>query len=173
MQSKIVKWFPSAITMGKDSRNESRRDWILVTALALASWSGLAAQETSWEKATKAGDQLSKQGRYLEAEKSYLEALAAAEKSGVSDPRLANSLNNLAALYRNQGKYTEALRLLQTASAIWDTIPEPNQTDLATVLDNLAFVCLNQRLYDQAEAHYRRSLDIREKALGPNIRMWR
>src|SRR5262245_41792415 len=107
--------------------------WLLVTALALTSWPGLAAQETPWEKATKAGDQLTMQGRYLEAEKSYLEALAEAEKSGVQDPRLANSLNNLAALYRNQGRYTETLRLLQTALGIWNTIPEPNPTDLAAV----------------------------------------
>jgi tetratricopeptide (TPR) repeat protein len=153
--------------MGEDSCNESRKHWILVTALALASWSGLAAQETPWEKATKAGNQLIKQERYAEAENSYLEALAEAEKPGVQDRRLADSLNNLAALYRNQGNYTEALRLLQRSLPIWDTIRETNPTDLATVLDDLAFVCLNQRLYDQAEAHYRRSLGIREKALGP------
>src|SRR5262245_16612869 len=153
--------------MGEDSSNESREHWILVIVLALASWPGVAAQETPWEKAAKAGDQLIKQGRYPEAETSYLEALVEAEKSGVQDPRLAKSLTNLAALYRNQGKYPEALRLLQKALSIWDGIPETNHIGRAAVLDDLAFICLNQRLYDQAEAHYRRSLNIREKALGP------
>src|SRR5213594_2030633 len=81
--------------MCKDNNNGSQKRWLTAAALLFVSWSGFAGQETSWEKATKAGTQQLKQGHYSEAEKSYLEALAEAEEFGSNDARLAYSLSNL------------------------------------------------------------------------------
>ena len=45
-------------------------------------------------------------------------ALKEAEEFGPEIPRLATSLNNLAGLYRSQGKYAEAEPLYQHSLAI-------------------------------------------------------
>ena len=66
----------------------------------------LFAQEGLWEKYIAAGENAYKQADYAEAEKLYLAALKEAEDFGVEDTRLATSLNNLADLYRLQGKYS-------------------------------------------------------------------
>lgn len=55
----------------------------------------------------------------MEAELLYVRALAICEQElGVMHPKTANSLNNLAELYRCQGKNSEAEPLLQRALAI-------------------------------------------------------
>src|SRR5262249_44791518 len=54
------------------------------------------------------GYYLNERARYEEAEPLYLRALAIYEKAlGAEHPAVASSLNNLAALYYNQGKYEE------------------------------------------------------------------
>jgi hypothetical protein len=56
------------------------------------------------------------QGRYADAEPLYKRALAINEKSlGPEHPNVANSLNNLAALYNDQGRWAEGLPLARTA----------------------------------------------------------
>ncbi len=66
------------------------------------------AQAEQWQGHMVAGDQAYQQGNYPEAEKQLVAALKEAEGFGPQDPRLATSLNELALLYRAQGKYAEA-----------------------------------------------------------------
>ena len=58
---------------------------------------------------------------YAEAEPLYQRALEIHKKAlGREHPGVATDLNNLAALYRAQGKYDEAQPLHQRALAIWE-----------------------------------------------------
>jgi CHAT domain-containing protein/Tfp pilus assembly protein PilF len=78
------------------------------------------------------------------------------------------SLNNLAALYDNQGRYADAEPLFKRSLAIQEKAFGPDHRDVATVLNNLAALYDNQGRYAEAEPLYKRSLAIREKALGPD-----
>ena len=77
-----------------------------------------ACAQEPWQKYNDAGLEATEQARYAEAEDLFLEALKEAEKFGDQDPRLATILNNLALLYREQGKFPEAEPLHQRALAI-------------------------------------------------------
>ncbi len=66
------------------------------------------ASAASWEEHMRAGLTAYQQGRYAEAERQLDAGLKQAERFGPEDPRLATSLNNLALLYRAQGRYAEA-----------------------------------------------------------------
>ena len=92
--------------------------WLLVGLLCLALWTTALAQQTQWEKLNGAGMEAYERGRYAEAEKLWLAALKEAETFGGEHPRLATSLNNLAELYRAQGRYAQAEPLHQRALAI-------------------------------------------------------
>jgi tetratricopeptide (TPR) repeat protein len=68
-----------------------------------------------------AGIALYHAGTYGDAESLYQRALKMREQVlGPQHPDVAQSLNNLAALYYAQGKYTEAEPLLQRALQIWE-----------------------------------------------------
>ncbi len=51
---------------------------------------------------------------------------------------MANSLNNLAELYREQGKYAQAEPLYQRALAIVEKALGPDRPDVAQALENYA-----------------------------------
>jgi hypothetical protein len=56
-------------------------------------------RDTLWEKCNNAGKEAFEQGRYAEAEASFLAALREAERFDSQDLRLAKSLHNLANAY--------------------------------------------------------------------------
>ena len=93
--------------------------WLLVGVFCLTLWPA-AAQEALWESFMTGAAKAHKEANYAEEERLLLAALAEAEKFGPEDPRLAATLNNLAELYRAQGKYAEAEPLYQRALAIFE-----------------------------------------------------
>ena len=94
-----------------------KRLCLLVACCVLLASSQASAQSTLWGIYIHAGKEAADKARYPEAAKHYLAALKEAESFGPEDPRLALSLNNLAELYRTQGKYAEAEPLYQRALA--------------------------------------------------------
>jgi Flp pilus assembly protein TadD len=64
------------------------------------------------------------------------------------------------------GDYPEAERLLREAAAIQETNLGPDHPDLATTLNNLAFVCERLQKYDEAERGYRRAHAIAVASLS-------
>ncbi len=81
---------------------------------------------------------------------------------------MAMSLNNLAALYKNQGRYAEAEPLYKRALAIYEKKLGPDHPDTGISLNNLAGLYKNQGRYAEAEPLYKRALAIDEKKLGPD-----
>ena len=83
-------------------------------------------------------------------------------------PMSQHSLNNLAGLYDDQGRYADAEPLYKRSLAIREKALGPDHPDVATSLNNLAALYDDQGRYADAEPLYKRSLAIREKALGPD-----
>jgi tetratricopeptide (TPR) repeat protein len=86
---------------------------------------------------------------------------------GPEHPDTAQTLNNLANLYRKQGKDDEAEALYQRALAIREKVLGPEYTSTASTLNNLGFLYSERGKYDEAEPLYQRALAIYEKVLGP------
>ena len=79
---------------------------------------------------------------------------------------MAQSLNNLAALYMYQGQYAQAEPLFKRALAISEKVLGADHHNVARSLNNLAGLYLVQGEYAQAEPLFKRSLAINEKVLG-------
>ena len=73
---------------------------------------------------------------------------------GKDHPDTATSLNNLAVLYRAQGKYAEAEPLYQRALAIYEQQLGQDHPDTASSLNNLAGLYKAQGKYAEAEPLY-------------------
>ncbi len=79
---------------------------------------------------------------------------------------MASPLNNLAELYREQGKYTEAEPLFRRALYIREQQLGPEHPRVAYPLSGLAYLYFLQGKYAEAEPLFRRALRIREQQLG-------
>ena len=92
------------------------RSLLRVFLAVLWLWPAVAlAQVEQWRSHMDAGVKAYRQGNYPEAKKRFTAAVKEAEQFGPKDPRLATTLNNLAELYRAQGRYTEAEPLIKRA----------------------------------------------------------
>ena len=117
---------------------------------------------------SKAGGYLCDRAAYADAEPLYKRDLAISEKAPGQDHRdVGTSLNNLAHLYRAQGKYDLAEPLYQRSLSIIEKALGPDHPDVGISLNNLAGLYDTLGKHNLAEPLYQRSLSIREKALGP------
>ena len=140
----------------------------MVAFLALMLWQQLVnSQEMSWEDQMRAGIQAYQKGNYPQAERHWKAGLEEAKEFGSEDPRLATSLNNLALLYKIQGKYAEAEPLYQRSLTIREKVLGPEHPNVALSLNNLAALYQAQGKYAEAVPLFQRSLTILEKVLGP------
>ena len=115
-----------------------RTRWLWAVLVCLVLWPAFAeAQQEAWERHMRAAIEADQQGHYAKAITQMQAALRAAEAFGSDDPRLATSLNNLAALYRLQGRYAEAEPLYKRSLAIVEKALGPEHPHLAIGLDNL------------------------------------
>jgi CHAT domain-containing protein len=85
---------------------------------------------------------------------------------GKLHPDYANSCNNLAVLYENQGLYSKAEPLYLEAKDIKEKVLGKLHPNYATSCNNLAKLYRNQGLSSKAEPLYLEAKDIREKVLG-------
>jgi tetratricopeptide (TPR) repeat protein len=85
-----------------------------------------------------------------------------------NSPELADSLNRLAKLYYDQGRYSEAEPLYLRSLNIYEHQLGSDHLDIAQSLNNLAALYQSQGRYSEAEPLYLRSLNIYEHQLGFN-----
>jgi len=80
-----------------------------------------------------------------EAERAYIQALQIWEETLGSDhPNVGASLNNLAALYENNGDYKQAEKYRNRSNEIWQKAQEDASSKLANICDSMTeilFVC--------------------------------
>ncbi len=138
--------------------------WLLVGLVCLALWPAHpSAQGSLWETYMDAATAAYQQGNYPEAEKELAAALKEAEGFGPQDPRLAMSLNNLAALYHAQGRYAEAEPLYKRSQAIWEKTLGPDHPHVATNLMNYAALLRKTGRSNEATEMEARAKAIRAK----------
>ena len=90
------------------------------------------------------------------------------ELLGDRHPDVATSLNNLAALYRSQGRYAEAEPLYQQSLLLRQELLGDRHPSVATSLNNLALLYNSQGRYAEAEPLYQQALQILMSTLGEN-----
>ncbi len=91
-------------------------------------------------------------------------ALEVAEKNvGSNHPDVAESLNNLAALYGTQGDYAQAEPLYKRSLAIWEKALGPDHPDVAISLENMAVLFRATGRAKEAEVLERRAAVILER----------
>ena len=149
-------------------------DWRILCVVALLAHAGVApvvAEEGSIQEAEELNQQVFQlygQGRYREAIPLAARAVAITEQAlGPTHPSTAQSLNNLAALYKATGAYSKAEPLLQRALAINEQSLGPTHPSTAAALNNLAMLYKTTGAYDKAEPLLQRALAIKEHSLGP------
>ena len=97
------------------------------------------AQETRWRTFSQEAISLYKKGEYDKAVAAVKKSLAVAEKEyGPHHPDTATSLNNLAELYRDHKKFTQAEPLYKRAAAIREKHFGPNHSLVARTLNGQA-----------------------------------
>jgi tetratricopeptide (TPR) repeat protein len=123
------------------------------------------------------GNLYREQGRYREAEPLLLKSLKLSKLQQNNSTGLgltekhpvtttATSLNNLAGLYRSQGRYGEAEPLLVEALEISKAELGNRHPSTATSLNNLALLYESQGRYGEAEPLYVEALEIKKAELG-------
>jgi tetratricopeptide (TPR) repeat protein len=114
----------------------------------------------------KWGDAARDAGLYTKSQTALEQCLAIREKLlPKGDIDLAATLNNLAELYRSQGKY-EAEPLYKRSLGILENKLGKDHPFVATSLNNLAALYYHQGKYEEAELLLERGLVIYEKTLG-------
>jgi TonB family protein len=107
-------------------------------------------------------------------ESKYDEALPLATRAlqlrelalGPSHQDLIPLLSNLAELYKAKHQLTEARSYLERALTIAETVLK-DDIRTAYLLDKLGYLAFNQKKQKDAENFFMRSLQIKEKAMGP------
>ena len=136
----------------------------------LAAWAGdppkkLTAEErkeleAKWDKFDDAGFNAYQAGKFPAAEKGWMAGLEVARrlypKTEFPDghANLAQSLNNLAALYQHQGKWSEAEPLFKDALDMRRRLFKGDHSSLATSMNNLAALYEAQGKVADAEPLY-------------------
>ncbi len=100
------------------------------------------------------------QGNYEEALPLAIEACDLARRTlGEDHAGFADSLDNLAAIYKATGKYDKAEPLLKQALEVWKRVRGENSLDFVVSLNNLAGLYSATGRYAEAESLFNRSLE--------------
>ena len=149
----------------KNMRGRAFRVWIAIFGFGL--WlPDVSAQDSLWEKYVSDAQKVQEQGLHDLAVGIYQLALKEAERFGEQDPRLAETLNSLASLYYEQGKYSQAESLYRRSLGLVEEVWGEGHPNVAVSLENIALLYLVQGRYSEAEPLFQHSLTIREKVMG-------
>ena len=122
----------------------------------------------SVQSLTGLGDILRIRGRYDDAEPWLREAIALGETSlGTDDEDVVTAVNSLAVLFKYSGRFDDAAGLYQRALAAAERTGASDES-LATLLHNIGGLEHARGDYARGEPAARRSVELRERALGPN-----
>jgi tetratricopeptide (TPR) repeat protein len=128
--------------------------------MVTAAWAG-----SDWDTHFTRGEGFERAGRYEQAAREFESALHEAER-GPEDVKLPVTWNNLGVVYRALGRTHEAEACYLRAIAFYEK-RTGFDAPLATALENLAALHLTLGALSKAEPLYRRSYEIRVKALPP------
>lgn len=140
--------------------------WLGLSVLAICPSVALS-QRVEWETLSADVARLDNQGRYGQAKLVASRALEVATRNySASDPRVAASLSNLAAIHYREGDYARALSLYRQALAIQKAQLSPNSAEIALLLSSIGAVLLETGRYAEATGALEDALFLREKLRG-------
>jgi CHAT domain-containing protein/tetratricopeptide (TPR) repeat protein len=128
-----------------------------------------AELETRWQELWSTAGKAFQAGKLADAEKPCREALEIARRLYPVDefpnghPFLAGSLNNMALVYRAQGKLAGAEVLLRAAIDVHKRLFKGDRTDLAQSLGNLGVLCTEQGKLTEAESLCTEALEMHRR----------
>ena len=99
-------------------------------------------------------------GRYGEAEDLFTSAMEQARQYGQSDPRYANTVNNLGELYRKQAKFAQAEPIYAELLDIAETKLPQKRQEAAVLVNNVAAFHRDKGDYPKAEELYKKAIAI-------------
>jgi CHAT domain-containing protein/Tfp pilus assembly protein PilF len=109
------------------------------------------------------------EGHYTEAEPLFKRVLEIDETEfGPDHAKIATDLENLADLYRVQGRAAEAGPLYDRSLAIREKTLGSEHVQVADILNKQGMLSFAQGRYAEAEQAFKRALAIKEKQLGPD-----
>ena len=109
--------------------------------------------------------------KYQPAQQEYKQALTyfqrALQKRGSlgNNPEVATTLNDMGAIYMNQGNYVEATSQFEDARLVLENALGPDHPSVADILFNLAESYRVQGEFAKAKPLYERALEIRQNTL--------
>lgn len=92
--------------------------------------------------------------------------LGVAEHAGTDSHDLAVSIRNLADVFVEQDKPSEAEALYQRALTIYGQIKREDSLEAASVMEDLGDLYIDQKKFEQAEPYFRRAMEIRTRTQG-------
>ena len=125
------------------------------------------AGSTSWEDLTQAGWESATNGNLPMAERKLLAALEEAEKFDQTDPRLTESLQNLALLYEKLKQFDKAETLYSRELKLVEPLGD-SYKDTLSILTALGRVSEARHNYRQAEHYFRRAQAINHNLPSKN-----
>lgn len=151
---------------------QSGRVPLLTVLLSLAFLPALVvAQDASWEETMNAASTAAFQGRLTEAEKFYLTAVRKAEAFGLSDSRLATSLENLGMFYFANNRHAEGEFLLRRAYNVGEKAEGPAPFELERIRANLAGILQAEGKDREAEKLYLDAVEEGKKSGKEDLRL--
>lgn len=125
------------------------------------------SQETLWKTLNAQIVKLYEIKHFADGAKVAKEALDLAKQIyGPDHTQVAISINNLAAMYKAQGKFNDAEPLYRDAMAIWEKVFGKESFEVGSSLNNLGDLYLSLGKYDDAETMFKNSLETLEKKMG-------
>ncbi len=129
---------------------------------------GGSPDTTAWQQALERGRQLWFRGDLSAAETVLEGALRQAQSNGRDELAVAMTLNGLASVYQDEGRYRDAEQSYRRSILTLEKNLGRDDKALASPLHNLADLYLETGRYKDAEPLLLRSLSIRMTALGAN-----
>ncbi|MGI9386789.1 MAG: tetratricopeptide repeat protein, partial [Methyloligellaceae bacterium] len=145
-----------------------------LTSLLLISCIFLVVQQNNSTAQNKVLNALNRQAMKLYRSGSFAAAILFAQQSaeqtkktfGANHLNYATAIDNLANIYRLQGRYVEAEPLLKRALAIREKTLRNDHPDIAASFNSLASLYLSDGRYWKAEPLFKRTFTLWEKAFG-------
>jgi VWFA-related protein len=126
----------------------------------------MSTAQSSWEEKNRLGEKAFQEGRLVDANRLFTEALQQAQQFGPNDLRLAPIYNNLALVSFVQNNFIASETLYEKSIAVMQAQGQENPL-LLPVLDNLTSLYVRQWAFGKAIQTSWRACHIREKKFGP------
>src|SRR5437879_180634 len=120
---------------------------VLTCCLLFVFVSTASAQTSTWKTYYQAGCDAYDKAHFVEAQHMFEAAVQEAQKSGMSQARLADSNSGLAQCLYAQGDVDRAIQYLRRALAIYESL-DAKKESVAGCLNNLAAALSAQGSYD-------------------------